>query len=204
MNNRQRKKWLSKITPETLPRILGLNDFHELFYMALYKEDESLLCALIASYRSYFELPGLYLDSCILGHFPEFLRIYYEAGFHPDQEGPILTIAYKNLDTLKLCIEYGADIHSVNCEGEVALGFAAGHGFLDSVKYLLEKGADINFVEGTPPGPHFTPIDSTYYNQEMYDYLRSKGAKHYHELQKAYFESGEPIFKHPRSNADNG
>lgn len=56
------------------------------------------------------------------------------------------------IDKAKELIQAGADVHAVDSYGRNALMVAAGHGYLDIVKLLLEKGANVNtLINGRSP-----------------------------------------------------
>lgn len=57
-----------------------------------------------------------------------------------------------HLECLKVLLEYGADIHSVDIEDETAITLASLFGHTECVRYLLEQGANANncAVDGTP------------------------------------------------------
>jgi len=56
----------------------------------------------------------------------------------------LICACYKNIGTAKLLIEAGADVYTVDEEGETALMTASRRGNLEVVKLLIEKGADVN------------------------------------------------------------
>jgi hypothetical protein len=125
---------------------------------------------------------------------PELFEAAFSAGLSPDS-GPsaphetLLQNAVSNSDLklVRLCLRYGANIERRNCEGETALGYAASWGSLDTVRLLVEAGADVNAIEGTE-GRYSTALDSTFSSNPAYDrpdirdFLRLHGAKRYIEL----------------------
>lgn len=99
-----------------------------------------------------------------------------------------------NTELLKYLIARGLDIDLVTSktptfQGETALHYAVRANKLESVKVLIESGADINSISYNlhKNNPWFeTPLDfcDSQKTPELYKYLTSKGAKHAHELPK--------------------
>ena len=95
----------------------------------------------------------------------------------PDPEGPMkYAAAAGHLEMVRYMLDIGVP---VNCAvGGVArsvpLSMAAGDGHLEVVRLLVERGAVVN-----PAGQRSTPLDSARRagRREVYDYLRSVGAK---------------------------
>jgi ankyrin repeat protein len=56
-----------------------------------------------------------------------------------DYENPLHEAAWRNLDTVKLLLEHGADIERRDLEGNTALHWAAAQGKSDVVRFLVEK-----------------------------------------------------------------
>ena len=126
---------------------------------------------------------------------PEFLESAFAAGLSPDSGAPAQpqtllqhAVCDNDLELVKLCLRYGADVERRNCEGETPLGYAASWGSLDVVRLLVEAGAEVNAIEGKKKGCYSTALDSTYFSDPAYDrpeiraFLRRHGAKRYNEL----------------------
>ena len=95
----------------------------------------------------------------------------------PQPEGPMMYAAADgHLETVRYLLDIGVPANCV-FEGHlrsVPLSMAAGGGHLDVVRVLVERGAVVN-----PAGLRSTPLDSARRNgqREVYEYLRSVGAK---------------------------
>jgi hypothetical protein len=76
------------------------------------------------------------------------------------------------LDVFSLLIDHGANI-----DKQRALHFAVLHDQTNMVKLFIKRGANINLVLGGN-----TPLSMTNKTYPMYNFLRSQGAKHPHEL----------------------
>ena len=50
---------------------------------------------------------------------------------------------FNHVDRLRLLLEHGADVNRSNDKGNTAANFAAGKGFTDCLRILLEKGAQV-------------------------------------------------------------
>jgi len=79
------------------------------------------------------------------------------------------------IEKVKELIEAGANVNDKTYEGETALMLAVSEGRFEIVKLLVEKGADINAVNDKKK----SVIQYTQFlkSKEIYDYLKSKGAK---------------------------
>ena len=126
---------------------------------------------------------------------PEYFEAAFAAGLGPDSGPPTphqtllqLAVCDSDLELIQLCLRHGANVERRNCEGETALGYAASWGSLDTVRLLVEAGADVNAIEGIQEGCYSTPLDSTCSSNpacdrpDIRDYLRKHGAKRYSEL----------------------
>jgi ankyrin repeat protein len=101
-----------------------------------------------------------------------------------------------NTDLLKYLITRGLDVNLVKSKtptfkGETALHYAVRANKLESVKVLIESGADINSISYNlhENNPWFeTPLDccDSKKTPELYKYLVNKGAKHADELPKPH------------------
>lgn len=108
------------------------------------------------------------------------VRAWLDEGLNPEfQARPIgtgLMIAawYGNIDMMSLFIERGADVRSVNQNGEQALQMAAWQGKTEAVKWLLDHGAPLN-REGKNWGPlHYAVFNG---HTELAQYLIERGAE---------------------------
>lgn len=123
-------------------------------------------------------------------NFRDFLEEAFLAGLHPDSGRPaphqtLLQHAAcdSDLDLMQLCLRFGADIERRNCEGETALGYAASWASLETVRVLVEAGADVNAIKGNPGEYLATALDSAcsgdseHDRPEVREYLRACGAK---------------------------
>ena len=126
---------------------------------------------------------------------PSLFEEAFVAGLSPDSGPPAphqtllqQAVSESDLELIRLCLRYGADVEGRNCENETALGYAASWGSLDAVRLLVEAGADVNAIEGEQVGCYSTALDSTCSTDPLYDrphirdYLREHGAKRYSEL----------------------
>jgi hypothetical protein len=126
---------------------------------------------------------------------PELFSTVFAAGLSPDA-GPVSphqtllqhAVCDSDLKLVRLCLRHGANVERRNCEGETALGYAASWASLDTVRLLVEAGADVNAIEGAQEGCYSTALDSACSSNpdcdrpEIRDYLREHGAKRYNEL----------------------
>ncbi|MHB8652789.1 MAG: ankyrin repeat domain-containing protein [Terriglobia bacterium] len=126
---------------------------------------------------------------------PDFLEAAFAAGLSPDSGPPAQVqtllqhaVCDNDLELVKLCLRYGADVDRRNYQNETPLGYAASCGSLDVVRLLVEAGADVNAIEGNKKDCYSTALDSTYFSDPAYDrpeiraFLREHGAKRYSEL----------------------
>lgn len=79
---------------------------------------------------------------------PELLRLLLDAGLAPDSKDrdghTLLYLSIGNVECLRLLIDKGAEVNAINDDvyNHTALMRAASFGEVDSVRYLLENGAD--------------------------------------------------------------
>jgi len=173
--------------PESLPRL------YRQFRRAASRRDGGTVAALIRAHpalRDYDGEAGSLVD-VLDSEAPELLEAAFEAGLSPDagSEAPCqtflqLAVAEGDLGKVRLALRYGADPDRRNDWGEVALGYACSWGQLEAAKLLVDAGADVNIVEErAETNDRRTPLDCTRNHPEIARYLRSKGAKHFHELE---------------------
>lgn len=94
----------------------------------------------------------------------------------------------RQLKVMNLLLDYGADPNYRNDNGEVPLGFALAYGQWGAAELLIQRGADVNGIEGGAGHRH--PADRTHLDWMLCrgeDYrgtqlLRSYGAKTFAEL----------------------
>ncbi|MEM9443859.1 MAG: ankyrin repeat domain-containing protein [Verrucomicrobiota bacterium] len=180
----ERKSWLKRRYGfDTIPSNMGLKKLNKIFLNALSKRKVSVLKTIIRAFPDFHHDKSMSITSEIVCHFPEFLETAFELGLHPDSgRQSFLCLVYSDPEAIRLGLKYGANIEGRNEDGEVALGYACAWGHFDSVKLLLESGANINVMEGKE---HLsTPLDAASNNKEIYDYMRCKGAKHYKEIRE--------------------
>lgn len=167
------------------------------FVEAAERRDRETILKIIREHPEIHNLEGVDGDLVsIIGHnCPELFSAAFKAGLHPDSgsENPLQTplqvvIANDDLKTVRLFLEYGADVERRNVNGETSLGFAAAWASLEMVKLLVDAGAQVNAIEHGPEGFYDTALnaaigrDPADGRQPIADFLRSKGAKTYNEL----------------------
>jgi hypothetical protein len=168
---------------------------YDQFVRAAEGKDAAAIVRLIREHPELHSYEGE--DGCLLDiieyHCPELFESAFVAGLHPDAKtsrGILLhgAACESDLELLRLCLRHGADIERRNDEGETALGFAVSWGSLETVRLLVEAGADVNAIEGLPEGYLSTALDSACSDNPEYDrreiraYLREHGARRYREL----------------------
>jgi hypothetical protein len=169
-----------------------LASLYRQFRCAAGRRDGETLAALIRQHpalRDHEGDAGSLVD-ILDGEAPELLDTAFDAGLHPDagMESPCQTflqhaVAEEEIEKVRLALRYGANPDRRNDWGEVALGYACSWGQLEAAKLLVEAGADVNAIEErAETGDRRTPLDSTRNYPEIAEYLRSKGAKHLHEI----------------------
>ena len=99
------------------------------------------------------------------------------AGF-PGAGTPLsLAAANHSIAVAQLLLNRGADVNA-NAPGfDLPLVAAAKEGDLDMVKLLVEHGADVNRVALTASGQNALKAAERHGNDQVANYLRSKGAK---------------------------
>jgi hypothetical protein len=122
----------------------------------------------------------------------DLLEAAFEAGLSPDADyAPVnlqtffqTAAADGDVATVALCIKYGVDLERRNSHGETALGYACGWGQLPVVKLLVEAGANVNAVEHDQEDDcRNTALDCCTRHPDIETFLRSVGAKRFHELE---------------------
>ena len=170
---------------------------YEKFVAAAEKGDGDTLLRLIREHKELHDYPGV--DGCLTEvlhrECPQFLAAAFAAGLHPDSgpPGPPITLLQQaacnsDVELIRLAIRHGADIERRNEDGETVLGYAASWGSLETVRTLVEAGANVNAVEGKEEGRYSTAVDATHSSNPEYDraeiraYLLQHGARRYREL----------------------
>ena len=88
-----------------------------------------------------------------------------------------------NTSIMQLFLDNGADINkkALNKDEAPPLAWAIYFCIFDSVEWLVEKGANINYVDANGLGPLLTSrysiCETESEKEKMYKYLESKGAK---------------------------
>jgi len=102
-------------------------------------------------------------DNC-----PEFFDAAFVAGLSPDSGPPAphqtllqRAVCDSDLELVSWCLRHRTDVERRNCEGETTLHCAASWGSLDTVRLLVEAGADVDAIEGTQEGCYSTALDTT-------------------------------------------
>ncbi len=146
------------------------------------RKKDRVLKEIILKFPQYHEGRDLSFSCWLYNVYPEFLETAFQLGLHPDSGTSFLCLVHDSPSLVQLGIQYGANLEKVNSENEVALGFATDNGNFDSVKVLVEAGANVNAIEGTEH--KYTPLDCAHRYPEIKEYLRKHGAKSYEELAK--------------------
>ncbi len=178
------------------------------FVRAAEANDEATISRLI---REHPELHGFEGDEGglldLLRHnCPELFAAAFAAGLSPDAGCPTPNhtllqhaVCESDLELVGLCLRHGADVERRNCEGETALGFAVAWASLDTVRLLVEAGADANALEPLPNGEFATALDAAFCcdpvsdRSEIRTYLLNHGAKRYSELPPSPGQAGNPV-----------
>ena len=99
----------------------------------------------------------------------DLLEAAFAAGLSPDaghRADTVQTFLQRaasdgDVETVALCVTYGADLERRNAFGETVLGYACSWGHLPVVRLLVEAGADVNAIEQnrehTARQPHLGP-----------------------------------------------
>jgi hypothetical protein len=161
------------------------------FVAAAEIRDERTLARLIREHPELHNQAGEEgsLVDIIRHHCPELFSLALAAGLSPDA-GPApphqtllqMAVCDSDLELARLCRHHGAEVERRNCEDETALGYAAAWGTLETVRLLMEAGADANAIEGRKTDLQSTALDAAYNRPEIWDYLRQQGAKPWKEL----------------------
>lgn len=154
------------------------------FYRAVENEDLEEVVRIIEHHPELHAFSGVwgsFLD-ILAWNAPQLLEPAFRAGLSPDSATvtPFVQHCAANglVRELKLAIQYGANLEVRNEEGETALGFACGWDQFEAVKILVEAGADINALEGPYDDEHWcSPLDTANGKPEIFEYLKSRGAK---------------------------
>lgn len=122
----------------------------------------------------------------------DMLEAAFAAGLSPDagQDGTRMETFFQHaaaegdVDTVALCIRYGADLAQRNARGETALGYACSWGHLAVVRLLVDAGVDVNAVEHDPEDEfRNTALDCCSQQPEIAAFLRSVGARRLSEME---------------------
>lgn len=153
--------------------------------------DERTLARLIREHPELHNQAGSEgsLVDIIRHHGPELFSLALAAGLSPDA-GPAppdqtllrMAVCDSDLELVRLCLHHGAEVERRNWEDETAPGYAAAWGTLETVRLLMEAGADANAIEGRPADFQSTALDAAYNRPEIWEYLRQQGAKSWKEL----------------------
>lgn len=116
----------------------------------------------------------------------DLLEVAFAAGLSPDaghRADAVQTflqraVADGDVETVALCIRYGADLDRRNASDETVLGYACSWGHLSVVRLLVEAGAEVNAVEQNPEhGVRQTALDCCAQHPEIAKYLIGVGAR---------------------------
>ena len=144
------------------------------------KKKDNVLNEIILKFSHYYEGKVIFFVESMNSLYPEYLEKAFQLGLHPDSGTSFLCLVHEYPDLIKLGIKYGADLEKTNWENEVALGYAVHGGNFESVKVLIEAGANVNAIEGKEY--KCTPLDCASEYPEIKKYLITHGAKTYEEL----------------------
>jgi hypothetical protein len=119
---------------------------------------------------------------------PSRIADFLAAGLHPDvgalsqgQTWLQYAASVNRTDWIQLLLQYGANVDQPNMVGETALGYAVTYGNMEAVRSLVDAGANVNYVEGSPEGIPGTILDNAQ-EARLIDYLRRKGAKYLSDM----------------------
>lgn len=183
-NKRNKKKsWLEKKYGfKELPDNSSFKKVDKIFDHALERKKDRVLKEIILKFPEYHSNKSNNFVESINCRYPEFLEEAFKLGLHPDSGTSFLCLVFEYPELLKLGIKYGADLDKASWDNEVALGFASNWGNFESVKILVEAGANINAIEGAEH--KYSPLDCARNHPEIEEYLISHGAKSYEELKQ--------------------
>lgn len=161
------------------------------FILALKNNDKNRISMIIKKYPNFHNYIGNYGDliQTIIFHNKKFLEYAFKCGLSPDagMKRPLQTLLQQaasdgDLKTVRLAINYGADINKKNIEGETALGYACSWGQFKVVKILVKTGVDVNEIEKSRDSFCSTALDACLRYPRIKKYLLKNGAKTYKEL----------------------
>jgi ankyrin repeat protein len=119
---------------------------------------------------------------------PSRIADFLAAGLHPDigalsqgQTWLQYAASVNRADWIELLLQYGANVDQANMYGETALGYAVTYGNMEAARSLVDAGANVNYVEGSPEGMQGTILDNAQ-EARLIRYLRSVGAKYLSEM----------------------
>jgi len=152
----------------------------KIFYHAMERKKDSVLEEIILKFPQYHEGKGTCFSCWLFNYYREYLEKAFQLGLHPDSGTSFLCLVHDHPEIVKLGIKYGADLEKTNWDNEVPLGYATAWGNFESVRILVEAGANVNAIEGIDVKT--TPLDCSWDKPEIKEYLRQHGAKYYKEL----------------------
>ena len=77
---------------------------------------------------------------------------------HNAGKDPLLFLALRNPEMVRLLVEAGADVNLANSAGTAPINLATAHGDREVVEKLIDKGADINYEESNGWRPIFIAV----------------------------------------------
>ena len=144
------------------PLILN-SDFMNAILLAIMSNDIRIFRFLFEEYENSWisEDNDEIMSLCVARNCLENLKYLLEKGFNPNakyREAPMLIWATQseNLEIVKLLVDSGADINSVNGEDETPLFKAASFGLIRIVEYLLSRSENNVIDKSSLSG--YTPI----------------------------------------------
>lgn len=190
-----------------IPESQLMESYEQLLHAAETKNEEALT-RLIREHPDLHDFEGKKgpLFDIIFWKCRELFAAAFQAGLSPDS-GPTnspqtllqCAVSEDEHELIRLCLAHGAKLERRNADGETALGYAASWGSLDTVRMLVEAGAQVNAIEGFQADQYSTALDATCSDDPAYDrpairaYLRSVGGKSYLELQDSSNLPKEPL-----------